>query len=177
MSYLNAHGLQSLWDKISSIFTRKTQAVGSGSLNGTTLYLTAVSGGTLSTIPLGTFATDSEAAHNLTASGATLTLTNVNGQTLATVDLSGAINSAISSGTSGLITETTANARYGTGFYVGNDGTLWLMNRNSAALDSVDGIVWNDTAQLRYAQGLALNGSTLQLLNGNGGVIDSVVLP
>lgn len=88
MAYLNTRGLQSLWDRIGQIFGRKTQSAGSASMSGTTLYLVAISGNTLSSINLGsTFATDAEAVGSVTFSGTTLTVKNVNGGTIGTIDL------------------------------------------------------------------------------------------
>ena len=87
MSYLNKTGLATLWNRIKEVFAQKTQAVGSGSLSGTSLYLTAVSGGSLSTIDLSSFATDTEAVGSVTFSGTTLTISSVSGGNLGTINL------------------------------------------------------------------------------------------
>lgn len=114
MSYLDNVGLQSLWGRTGEVFARKTEAAGSMSLSGTTLYLVAVSGGTLTSINLGsTFATDQE-------------LANVKSE----------LQSAISSATSGSMSASTANGRFGNSLGKSGD-TLMLYNYNGTVISTV----------------------------------------
>ena len=102
MTYLNKRGLSDLWQRISSIFARKSESGG-----------------------------------GLSSSGATIYLISVNGGTLDSVDLSSAIASAVSSGTTGLITQDSADARYGGSLYL-NGKKLSLMSRSGLAISTVD---------------------------------------
>ena len=86
MSWLDDIGLGQLWDRISAIFARKTEAGGSLGWNGTTITLYAVAGNTLDSENLDSgLATDAQAAHSLSLSNSSLVLTSVSGTTLATV--------------------------------------------------------------------------------------------
>lgn len=113
MSYLDRTGLGALAERIAAKFPFRTEAAGSMNLSGTNIVLVAVSGNTLSTVDLNSkFATDSEAGKTLEISGNKITLKAVDGTTLSSVDIGSAISSAVSSGTSGLISESVANSRY-----------------------------------------------------------------
>lgn len=129
MSWLDDIGLGQLWDRISAIFARKTEAGGSLSWNGTTISLIAVAGGTLDSANLDSgLATDAQAAHSLSLSGSSLVLTSVSGATLATVSLADLINSAVSDGVGSL--------NYGR--YLSISGkTLTLYDQHNHYLDSV----------------------------------------
>lgn len=129
MAWLDNIGLGQLWDRISAIFARKTEAGGSFGWNGTTLTLYAVAGNTLDSENLDNgLATDAQAAHNLSLSDSSLVLTSVSGATLATVSLADLINSAVSSGVGAL--------NYGR--YLSISGkTLTLYDQHNHYLDSV----------------------------------------
>lgn len=129
MSWLDDIGLGQLWDRISAIFARKTEAGGSLSWNGTTISLIAVAGGTLDSANLDSgLATDSEAAHSLSLSGSSLVLYNVNGGQLSSVSLASLINSAVSDGVGSL--------SYGRYLDI-NGKTLTLRDQHNNVLDSV----------------------------------------
>lgn len=114
MARLDLGGLRDLWYRIDDIFARLTEAAHSLSWNGTTLTLNAAAGNQLSSVNLDSgLASDAEAAHSLSLSDSSLVLKSVSGATLATVSLSTLINNAVSSGTSGLMPTSTANARFG----------------------------------------------------------------
>lgn len=129
MSWLDDIGLGQLWDRISAIFARKTEAGGSLGWNGTTLTLYAVAGNTLDSENLDSgLATDAQAAHSLSLSNSSLVLTSVSGTTLATVSLADLINSAVSDGVGSL--------NYGR--YLSISGkTLTLYDQHNHYLDSV----------------------------------------
>ena len=129
MSWLDDIGLGQLWDRISSVFARKTEAVGSLGWSGTTITVYAVSGDYLDSANLDNgLATDSEAAHSLSLSGSSLVLSSVSGGQLSSVSLAELINSAVSSGVGSL--------RYGR--YISVSGkTLTLSDQNGNYLDSV----------------------------------------
>lgn len=129
MSWLDDIGLGQLWDRISAIFARKTEAGGSLSWNGTTISLIAVAGGTLDSANLDSgLATDSEAAHSLSLSGSSLVLYSVNGGQLSSVSLADLINGAVSDGVGGL--------SYGRYLDI-NGKTLTLRDQHNHYLDSV----------------------------------------
>lgn len=109
MAYLNPRGLDELWDRISSIFGRKTQAAGSQNLNGTTIVLLAIDGNELSSIDLGaTFVTKDE------------------------------LDAAISEGTTGLLTRSAADGLYARSqTYVEGTKALTLRDGNGNALSTV----------------------------------------
>lgn len=82
MSWLDDIGLGQLWDRISAIFARKTEAGGSFTFDGGTIYLIAVAGGTLDSENLDTyFANHDEAVSylGLGSDGHTLYAYDVNG--------------------------------------------------------------------------------------------------
>ena len=110
MSWLDDIGLGQLWDRISAIFARKTEAVGSLSYNSGTRMLSwiAVAGNTLDSLSLGTLAKTSEAIGSLTINGSVITMWGVDGSNKGTID----IGSAISSATSGLVTSSHANSTF-----------------------------------------------------------------
>lgn len=175
MARLDLGGLRDLWYRIDDIFARLTEAAGSIALSGTSLVLSAVSGGTLSTVDLnGTFATDAEAGHSLSWNSPNLTLNSVNGgslgsvnlntglatdaeaahalslsnsslvlksvsgQTLSTVSLETLIDNAVSSGTSGLLHVSTADALYGRALsWNSTTKTLSLISRDGTTISSV----------------------------------------
>lgn len=109
MSYLDTRGLNDLWDRIGAVFARLTQAAGSLALSGTSLILTSCSGAQLSSVDLnGTFATDQE------------------------------VQNAISSGTSGMLTRSSADGLYARSLtYVSSTKQLTLRDGNGNALSTV----------------------------------------
>lgn len=129
MAWLDNIGLGQLWDRISAIFARKTEAGGSLGWDGTTITLYAVAGGTLDSADLDSgLATDAQAAHSLSLSNSSLVLTSVSGAMLATVSLADLINSAVSGGVGSL--------NYGR--YLSISGkTLTLYDQHNHYLDSV----------------------------------------
>lgn len=129
MAWLDNIGLGQLWDRISAIFARKTEAGGSLGWNGTTLTLYAVADNTLDTANLDSgLATDAQAAHSLALSGSSLVLYNVNNGQLSSVDIGNLINSAVSSGVGGI--------NYGRYLDI-NGKTLTLRDQHNNVLDSV----------------------------------------
>lgn len=109
MAYLDSRGLGDLWERIGAIFARLTQAAGSLSLSGTSLILTSVSGGQLSSVDLNTtFATDQE------------------------------VQQAISSETEGMLTRSAADGLYARSLtYIESTGALTLRDGNGNALSTV----------------------------------------
>ena len=109
MAYLNSRGLDELWERISSLFGRKTQAAGNQTLSGSVLALVAIDGNQLASIDLGaTFVTKEE------------------------------LQQAIEDGTTGLLTKTAADARYARSHtYVSSSKQLTLRDGNGNALSTV----------------------------------------
>lgn len=105
MAWLDDIGLGQLWDRISSVFARKTEAGGSLGWDGSNITLYSVTGGVLDSENLDSgLATDSQAGNRLGKNGTTITLTAVDGTSLTGVDIS----SMLSGATSGLVSETSA---------------------------------------------------------------------
>ncbi len=119
MAWLDDIGLGQLWDRISSVFARKTEAGGSLGWDGSNLTLNSVAGGSLGSVDLNNgLATDSQAGHSLGKNGTTITLTAVDNTPLTGVDIS----SMLSGATSGLVSETSA---VGNITISGKTMTLW----------------------------------------------------
>lgn len=147
MARLDLGGLRDLWYRIDDIFARLTEAIGSISFSGTTLSWNYASGASAGSVDLNnTFATDAElasrAGHSLGASGMTIILYNGNGSQISSASIATAINSAIdsavSSGTSGLLSVSTADDRYGASLYYNSSSKqLQLVSRDGTALSTV----------------------------------------
>ena len=143
MSHIDDWGMRDFWYRIGDIFARKTEAGGSLSWDGSNLSLNSVDGGTLDTEDLSDgLAKESEAAHTLSLSSSTLTLKAVNGATLATINLESIIRSLaaseVSSGTSGFMTQTAADGRYGRSLhYSPASKQLQLLDNGGHALSTV----------------------------------------
>ena len=137
MAWLDDIGLGQLADAISSFFARKTEAGGSLGWDGSTITLYSVTGGVLDSENLDSgLATDAQAGNSIGLSGSSLVLYNVNGGQLSSVGLSNLINSAVSSGTSGLISASTANDRFASSLSLSGK-TLRLISYDGTILDSV----------------------------------------
>lgn len=97
MSYLNGHGLNSLWAQIDDVFARLSEAGHNIALADTTITLYAVDGTALASIDLNSkFPTKTQAAGSLSMSGSSITLKAVDGTQLSSVDIGNAISSATS---------------------------------------------------------------------------------
>lgn len=118
MAYLDTRGLNDLWARISALFARRNEAVGSATLNTTTLQLVAVDGTQLGTINLSNgLAADSEAAGTFTFNGGELAIKNVDGSNNNSFDF---------------------DARYARGLtYVESTKKLTLRDGNGNALSTV----------------------------------------
>ena len=118
MAYLDTRGLNDLWARISALFARRNEAVGSATLNVTTLQLIAVDGTYLGTVDLSNgLAADSEAAKSFEFVNGTLTVNAVDGTQLKQIGF---------------------DARYAR--YLSYDSSskqLKLLNGNRAVLDTV----------------------------------------
>ena len=107
MAYLDETRLLELWDQVDSVFARLTEAGASISLSGTNLVLTSAAGTQLSSIDLnGTFVTEQE------------------------------LQQAIGGATSGMISESTANGRFGHSLSLSGN-QLKLVNYNGTVISTV----------------------------------------
>lgn len=129
MAWLDDIGLGQLWDRISSVFARKTEAGGSLGWDGSTITLYSVAGGALDSENLDNgLATDGQAAHTLSLENSSLVLKSVSGVTLSTVSLATLINEAVSSGVGSI--------NYGRHLDI-NGKKLTLRDQHNSVLDSV----------------------------------------
>lgn len=129
MAWLDDIGLSQLWDRISSVFARKTEAGGSLGWNGSTITLYSVTGGALDSENLDSgLATDGQAAHTLSLENSSLVLRSVSGVTLSTVSLAALISGAVSDGVGSI--------NYGRYLDI-NGKTLTLRDQHNNVLDSV----------------------------------------
>ena len=111
MAYLDEQRLLELWGRIDDCFARIGEAGGSIGLSGTTLTLYSAAGGALSSVDLGSaFPTSQEVTNQIT--------------------------SAVSGATSGLISASTANGRFGNSLTISGN-VLYLINYNGTAIASV----------------------------------------
>lgn len=177
MARLDLGGLRDLWYRIDDIFARLTEAAGSIALSGTSLVLSAVSGGTLSTIDLdGTFATDAEAGHSLALDANTLRLRNVGGTNLSSINLANQFAtrdnaaSKLKLSDSSLILES-----------VNGDtrSTVNLSNLLSQAVNSGiagSGLITLATADDRYVASVRASGNTLYFLSKDGTTLSTVTI-
>lgn len=142
---LDLGGMRDLWYRIDDIFTRLTEAIGSISFSGTTLSWNYASGASAGSVDLNsTFATDAElaskAGHSLGASGMTIILYNGNGSQISSASIAtaitSAIDSAVSDGTSGLISQSSADRRYGRSLHVSGK-QLQLLDNYGNVLSTV----------------------------------------
>lgn len=166
MAYLDETALGELWARIGEVFARKTEALGSIILSGTSLISKYVSGETADTIDLdATFATDTEAAaaSGLSSNGTSLTLSDCDGTQKSSVNLA-----------------TMLDSRYGGSLSISGQ-TLTLKAKDGTSLNSVT-LPTTDTAPIydyvkrHYAASVNVqaNGSTVTvtLYDGEGHVLD-----
>lgn len=83
-----------------------------------------------------TFGRRTQSAGSQSLNGTVLALVAIDGNTLSTVDFSSAISSAVSSGTSGLVTKDEANTQYGNGLSLSGK-KLSLVNSKGNTISSV----------------------------------------
>lgn len=178
MARLDLGGLRDLWYRIDDIFARLTEAAGSLALSGTSLVLSAVSGGTLSTVDLnGTFATDAEAGHGLSWNSPNLTLNSVNGGSLGSVNLGTGLATdaeaahALSLSNSSLVLRSVSGATLSTVSL----STLLSQAVSSGIANS--GLISANTANDRFGHSLYLNGKKLSLISYDGTALSTVTLP
>lgn len=175
MARLDLGGLRDLWYRIDDIFARITEAAGSIALSGTSLVLSSVAGGTLSTVDLdGTFATDAEAAHSLEASGFKLTLKSVTGAVLTSaLDLTAQAKTALNNYFGRKLSWTSSTGKLA---LQGNDGTE--LDSVTISVPSTSGLADESWVRRSFmaSAGISVSGSTFTITfyDGDGNYQDSV---
>lgn len=160
MAYVDYDYIKALWERIGTVFARKTKAAASLVLSGTSLVMNAVSGDQLASVDLGsTFATDAEAVGSVTFQSANETLT--------VAKVSGA-SSTLNLGTK------FANKTNALGNLVRNGTGIIFRNVNGTNVGSID---MADAFDTRYIASVAGSGHTLYFYDKDGNVKATVEFP